>query len=75
MDLHMPVLDGISAAKAIQDLGPEQAAIPIYAWTADVMSQDLLAASGVPWAGTIVKPSTSDAIYLAARRAAERRSS
>ncbi len=75
MDLHMPVLDGISAARAIQDLGPEQAAIPIYAWTADVMSQDLLAASGVPWAGTIVKPSTSDAIYLAARRAAERRSS
>jgi len=73
MDLHMPVVDGIEAAKSIQSLGPDRAGVPIYAWTADVMSQDMLAASGVRWSGTIVKPSTTDAIYLAARRAAERR--
>ncbi len=38
MDLHMPVLDGISAAETIQKLPGSKAKIPIYAWTADVTS-------------------------------------
>lgn len=67
MDIHMPGMDGISAAKKIIDNGPNNDGVPIYAWTADVTSRPDLEASGVPWAGVILKPTARDALLTALR--------
>ncbi len=66
MDLHMPVLDGIKAARSIQSTSddPKQN-VPIFAWTADVTSQESLAESNVQWAGTLIKPTTRDSLVMA----------
>ncbi|WP_267879435.1 ATP-binding protein [Sneathiella glossodoripedis] len=71
MDLHMPILDGISAAKAIKTLPGGKEGIPIYAWTADVTSKRALKASKVEWAGTIMKPTTRNSLMLALKNAQE----
>lgn len=38
MDIHMPVMDGLSSARAIRALGGHCAQVPIVALTADVMN-------------------------------------
>lgn len=39
MDLHMPVMDGFTAAKTIRESGNQNKFVPIYALTADVMGE------------------------------------
>jgi PAS domain S-box-containing protein len=72
MDLHMPILDGISAAKAIKSLPEQKQNIPIFAWTADVTSKRALQESQVEWAGTIMKPTTRNSLMLALKNTAQR---
>ncbi len=72
MDLHMPVLDGISAAHQIQNNGfYRKHAVPIYAWTADVTCHQALKESDVDWAGTIIKPTSRDSMALVLKTASQ----
>ena len=73
MDLHMPVLDGVSAARAIKKMPGAKSQIPIYAWTADVTSKKTLKSSNVDWAGTILKPTTRNSLLLALKHTANHR--
>jgi CheY-like chemotaxis protein len=41
MDLHMPVMDGLSACRAIRALGGPAAAVPVIAMTAAAMPDDI----------------------------------
>jgi CheY-like chemotaxis protein len=41
MDIHMPDLDGLAAARRIRALGGEAARVPIVALTAHAMRDDL----------------------------------
>ena len=56
MDLLMPVMDGLTATKAIRALGGRMGEIPIFALTADVLTQgrESLAAMGLT--GYLTKP-------------------
>ncbi|CAM6093964.1 unnamed protein product [Calypogeia fissa] len=56
MDLQMPVLDGLSATKAIRALGGQTSLVPIYALTADVLTKgkDSLESMGLD--GYLTKP-------------------
>lgn len=55
MDLHMPGLDGYQAAQAIRRGGPN-AAVPILAFTADVLSHDDSRLTGGVFQGAVAKP-------------------
>jgi CheY-like chemotaxis protein len=56
MDIHMPVMDGLSATRAIRALPGTQSQIPIIALTADVLqdAKDQAKAAGV--SAFIAKP-------------------
>lgn len=56
MDLQMPVMDGLSATKAIRALGGRASRVPIYALTADVLTKgrETLEAMGLD--GYLTKP-------------------
>lgn len=41
MDLHMPVMDGLTACRAIRALGGPTAAVPVIAMTAAAMPEDI----------------------------------
>ena len=56
MDLQMPVLDGLSATKAIRALGGCTADIPIYALTADVCTKGDLSLEAMGLDGYLTKP-------------------
>lgn len=57
MDIHMPVMDGLSAAKAIRRLVKEGAAsIPIIAMTADAFEEDIRQCRAAGMDAHIAKP-------------------
>jgi len=64
MDINMPDVDGITAAREIRNLPCEKRNVPIFAWTADVTSPELRM-DGVDWAGRLTKPVTREALALA----------
>jgi|GEM_PF-1972346 len=67
MDIHMPVMDGITAVDAIRAFEKtDNLHTPIYAWTADVMQNQGLTTQ-VGWDGVITKPSTRDEIVSVVR--------
>lgn len=56
MDLQMPVLDGLSATKAIRDLGGRGQDVPIYALTAEALSRSHESLDAMRLDGYLTKP-------------------
>lgn len=56
MDLQMPVMDGLSATKAIRALSGRVADIPIFALTADVLTQGRESLGAMGLTGYLTKP-------------------
>ncbi len=67
MDVRMPVMDGLTAARAIRDgaAGPRAAAIPIIALTAHAMDEDRQAAFSAGVDAYLVKPVDMQALVRA----------
>lgn len=66
MDIQMPVMDGLSTAKARRAIEEQKSlkAIPIIALTASVLEEDRLAAKQAGMNGFASKPVDIDAIYI-----------
>lgn len=56
MDLQMPVMDGLTATKAIRALGVRGVDIPIFALTADVLTQGRESLGAMGLTGYLTKP-------------------
>ncbi len=69
MDLHMPVLDGVSAARKIRAVQPPGTAVKIFAWTADVTAEPGATSADVNWSGTVLKPTTMETLTQTLERA------
>ena len=67
MDIHMPVLDGLSAAREIRTL-PGLAALPIVAMTANAMSGDRETSLAAGMNDHVVKPIDPDLLFRALLR-------
>ena len=67
MDLHMPVMDGIEATRAIRAL-PACARTPVVAITAAVMSEDRIRCEEAGMVGFVAKPVDPDDLVRAMRR-------
>ena len=62
MDMHMPVMDGVAATKAIRALGGEFTTLPIIALTANVVSAEEVKARNAGMDDFISKPFDPDAL-------------
>ena len=62
MDLQMPVMDGISATRAIRQLGSHAAAIPIVMVSADILPDTRNAALQAGVTEFVAKPVTPDSL-------------
>lgn len=62
MDLQMPVLDGLSATKAIRALGSRVSDVPIFALTADVMTRADKTLEAMGLDGYLTKPIDWDSL-------------
>jgi len=77
MDLHMPVMDGLSACRAIRALGGPVAAVPVIAMTAAAMPEDIDRCLAAGMNAHIAKPIRQDELIqvalqqLAARDSAD----
>lgn len=56
MDLHMPVMDGMEATRAIRDLGGHNRRLPIIALTASLFAHELETISDCGMDGYVMKP-------------------
>ena len=56
MDLHMPGMDGLEAARAIRSLSGSNAAVPIVAMTSEATVQDVEACMAAGMDGHMAKP-------------------
>lgn len=66
MDIQMPVMDGIEAARRIRNAPPESginSQIPIIALTADAMPETREKVKSVGMNDIVVKPFDSDSLY------------
>lgn len=64
MDIQMPEMDGYEAAKAIRSLAhPEAKSIPIYAMTANALTEDVSEAFHAGMNGHIEKPIDTALVY------------
>lgn len=63
MDIQMPVMNGLDAARAIRGLNRPDAAIPIVAITANAFQEDVEAAAQSGMNGFISKPLDANALY------------
>lgn len=69
MDLHMPVMDGLAATRAIRGLQGAPAQTPIIAMTAAAMPEDLARCDDAGMDGHIAKPIEHAALLEAALNA------
>ena len=63
MDLHMPVMDGIEATKAIRKLGGLYSRLPIIALTASLFSHELETITESGMDGYVIKPFVPNDLY------------
>ena len=64
MDLRMPVMDGLSAARAIRELSrPDAQEIPIIALTANAFANDIKQTMEAGMNAHLAKPADSDMLY------------
>jgi CheY-like chemotaxis protein len=68
MDVRMPVMDGLSATRAIRALGGNWAHIPIVALTANAFAEDKQACHRAGMNGFLTKPISVDALEAAQKR-------
>jgi len=67
LDVHMPVMDGRTAAATIRD-DPRTAGVPMLALTASVMAEDVTASLEAGFDQVVAKPITLDGLDRALRR-------
>lgn len=71
MDIQMPVMNGLEAARAIRKLGREDAvSIPIIAMTANSFKEDVDAAAAAGMDGFVTKPVDAEYLYQVLQKAA-----
>lgn len=75
MDVQMPILDGIQAARRIRGLGTPRSRVPIVAMTANVMRGDVAAAAAAGMNEHVGKPFSPEELRAAVDRCARRHSS
>jgi signal transduction histidine kinase/CheY-like chemotaxis protein/ABC-type amino acid transport substrate-binding protein len=64
MDVQMPVMNGLEAARAIRSSGhPDAKRIPIYAMTANAFAEDVTASLNAGMNGHIAKPIDTGILY------------
>ena len=64
MDIQMPVMDGLAAARALRGLSREDAGtVPILAMTADAFAEDVESARRAGMDGHIAKPIDIEQLY------------
>ena len=63
MDVQMPVMDGISAARAIRGFGGRRGAVPIVAVTADAMPEQISQCLAAGMDGHVSKPFRPDNLF------------
>ncbi len=73
MDLHMPVMDGLAAARAIRDLPGAPGQVPIIAMTAAALPEDIALCDAAGMDGHIAKPIEHAELLDTALNAARRR--
>jgi CheY-like chemotaxis protein len=62
MDMHMPVMDGLDAARALRK-APKTAGVPIVAMTASVLQEEREACFAAGMTGHLSKPFTMKLLY------------
>ncbi|MHB1179582.1 MAG: PAS domain-containing hybrid sensor histidine kinase/response regulator, partial [Daejeonella sp.] len=67
MDLHMPVMDGMEAARAIRNLGGTHGKLPIVALTASILTRELETITECGMDGYVVKPLIPNDLYTKIR--------
>ena len=70
MDIQMPVMDGVEAARRIRALGGDKAQVPILATTANVMPEQLAAYRACGIDGVVAKPISPAALVAEVARVA-----
>jgi signal transduction histidine kinase/HAMP domain-containing protein/ActR/RegA family two-component response regulator len=65
MDVHMPVMDGRAATRAIRELGGVWAHVPILALSADAMPAHVEACYAAGMSGHVAKPIRPDVLFAA----------
>lgn len=65
MDVQMPVMDGLAAARAIRNLGGPASTVPILALTASAMPGDREACLAAGMTGHLTKPITAAVLHSA----------
>ena len=73
MDVQMPLMDGLEAARRIRALDGSRSQVPIVAMTANVMREDVAAAAAAGMDGHVGKPFSPDELRAAVDAFARRR--
>jgi len=71
MDVHMPVMDGLAATRAIRGFGGAVGAVPIVALTADVPADQVARCREAGMTDHVAKPINRDQLLAAVGRALE----
>ncbi len=68
MDVHMPVMDGLTATRAIHALDGASGATPVIAMTADVLAENVERCRAAGMVDHVAKPVRPDALHAALMR-------